>query len=75
MWHEWSEQVVGSGEVPQHFDFLDMDPQKYGDPRGKILIKKCKKKKFTLETQIWAVKNGRLSKKKIFLLNCLLVLA
>ena len=74
MWHEWSEQVVGSGEVSQHFDFLDPDPQKYADPRGKILIKKCKKK-FTLETQIWAVKNGRLIKKNIFLLNCSLVLA
>ena len=52
MWHEWSEQVVGSGEVPQHFDFLDMDPQKYGDPRGKILIKKCKKKNYSWNSNL-----------------------
>ena len=34
---------------PQDFGFLDLDPQKYADPRiriqkGKILTKNCKKK-------------------------------
>ena len=74
MWHEWSEQVVGSGEVPQHFDFLDMDPQKYADPRGKILIKKCKKKNLLLKLKSELLKTEDYQK-KIFLLNCLLVLA
>ena len=47
---------ISSALDPQHLDFLDPDPQKCADhQRGKLLTKNCKKKLFTLKTQILTV--------------------
>ena len=43
---------------PQDFDFLDPDPQKNGDPRGKISTKTAKKSFLLLKP------NSKLLKKK-----------